>query len=126
MSRWTEWRKIAEGSKWFPDVIDHVGPACYELGIGGPRARSAEPMYVGETDNERRRISGYARSGWHLKKEIGMTLRAGWSLYYRAQALPSREAARRMQNRLLVKYDYPLNIQGVPRERYLSRLRVGR
>lgn len=120
MSRWTEWRKIAEGKLWSPEVIDHCGPACYELGIGGPRSRKTiMPIYVGETDNEKRRVTYHARLGGHIGRELSDALRKGFSLYYRAQALPTKSAAKRMQDRLLAgasKDDYPLNVQGTLKE----------
>lgn len=119
MSKWTKWRKIAEGKQWFPEVTDHCGPACYHLGIGSRRARSnIMPIYVGETDNEERRVSGYAHHGWHIARGINDALLRGFSLYYRAQALPTKSAAKLMQDRLLAAAtgdDYPLNRKGLPK-----------
>ena len=39
MARWTDWRKIADHSKWYSDRLDWDGPACYELAIGASRHR---------------------------------------------------------------------------------------
>jgi hypothetical protein len=107
---WTNWRKIAEGNTWFGDALDHEGPACYELGLGGPRGGDIGPSYVGETGNERRRVVAYASHGSHLARIIRSHLREGWSLYYRAEAKPSKEAAKAMQDRLLEAFDYDWNI----------------
>ena len=111
MSKWTEWRKIAEGSAWCNDEFDYDGPSCYELGIGGPNYGNIQPVYVGETGNEKVRLSVYARGGSHLSNFINEELRQGHSLYYHAQAMPSKEAAKRMQDNLLDKFKYPWNKQ---------------
>src|SRR5438477_13024542 len=37
VSSWTSWRRIANRREWFDDALDWDGPACYELGLGGPR-----------------------------------------------------------------------------------------
>ena len=85
---WTGWRKIAERSRWFDDEIDHDGPACYELGLGGPLGGDMRIVYVGETVNEKSRVIAYASHGSHLARIIRSALRDGWSLFYRAQARP--------------------------------------
>ena len=58
---WTRWRKIAESNQWFDEHFDYEGPACYELGTGGPRGGAIQIHYVGETKSERSRIQCYAR-----------------------------------------------------------------
>jgi hypothetical protein len=108
---WTEWRKIAQGREWSSDEFDHDGPACYELGIRTPKGRNVTPVYVGETANEQRRIRLYASGNSHLEGEIGRALRVGCTLLYRGQAKPSKREAKRMQDRLLDRYDYPWNTQ---------------
>ncbi len=108
---WTYWRKLAEGDEWFDEVFDYDGPACYELGTGGPRGGNIESMYVGETANEKKRMAAYACSGSHLAEIIAKHLRDGWSLYYRAQTKPSKEAAKAVQDRLLEQFDYDWNIR---------------
>lgn len=35
--KWTEWRRLASVHDWYDDDFDYDGPACYELGTGGPR-----------------------------------------------------------------------------------------
>jgi hypothetical protein len=107
---WTGWRKIAERSKWFGDEIDHDGPACYELGLGGPRGGDMRIVYVGETVNEKSRVIAYASHGSHLAQTIRSALRGGWSLFYRAQARPSKLAAKATQDRLLRDYEYAWNV----------------
>ena len=107
---WTGWRKIAERSVWFDDEIDHDGPACYELGLGGPRRGDMRIVYVGETVNEKRRVIAYASHGSHLAQIIRSALRSGWSLFYRAQARPTKKAAKATQDRLLRDNEYAWNI----------------
>jgi hypothetical protein len=107
---WTNWRKIAEKGTWCDDELDYDGPACYELAVGGPRGGDIRPVYVGETVNERTRVIAYASHGSHLAQIIRSHLRDGWSLYYRAQARPSKKAAKAMQDRLLEQFAYDWNI----------------
>ena len=75
MPRWTNKRKIACGSEWYGDQFDYEGPACYELGTGGPKGGNIQWRYVGETSNEKKRIEGYARNGSHLSEIINDHLR---------------------------------------------------
>lgn len=110
MAGWTKWRKVAERTVWYPDVIDSSDPACYELALGGPRGGIQHIVYVGETANERARIAAYARDGSHLAGIIRGHLRKGFSLYYRAQKKASKQAAKRMQDDLLRRYDYDWNL----------------
>lgn len=107
---WTKWRKIAEGTCWFDDCFDYDGPACYELGTGGPRGGDIRPHYVGETISESGRISQYARNGSHLRRTIDWHLRQGWSIYYRAIACPTKCEAKELQDRLLQRYIYDWNV----------------
>ncbi len=107
--RWTKPRLIANQHEWFNDSFDYDGPACYELGTGGPRRGNIQWHYVGETGNERRRITCYARNGSHLSEIIDAHLRAGWCLYYRACAYSSKEAAKQMQDNLLRSFNYDWN-----------------
>ena len=109
MGQWTRPRLIANGTTWFADFLDHDGPACYELGTGGPRGGAIEWHYVGETSNERRRIGTYASCASHLSELINWHLRQGWCLYYRATACPTKQLARTMQDNLLVRFKYDWN-----------------
>lgn len=86
--------------------MDYDGPACYELGIGGPNGGNIQPKYVGETKNEKKRMSQDASNGSHKSDLIADALKKGWTLYYRAQALESKAAAKRMQDSLLAQYEY--------------------
>jgi hypothetical protein len=104
MARWTNWRKIADKSSW-------NGPACYELAIGGPRGGNITIVYVGETANERKRVSAYASHGSHLAEIIRWHLQQGWHLFYHAQAKNSKQEAVCMQNNLLTNFKYDWNIQ---------------
>ena len=109
---WTKWRKLAKGKEWFNDEFDHEGPCVYELALGGPRGGDMEEMYVGETKNEAKRMQAYASHGSHNRKVISSALREGWTLYYRAIACKSKAEAKRKQDSLLAKFDYPWNIVG--------------
>ncbi len=110
MARWTEPRLIAYyKDEWYDDSFDYDGPACYELGTGGPRGGDIQWHYVGETGNERERIGEYARRGSHLSEEIDSHLREGWYLYYRALACATKEEAKRLQDRLLSHWKYDWN-----------------
>jgi GIY-YIG domain-containing protein len=111
MSRWTQWRKIANRNEWFGESLDWDGPACYELGIGGPRGGHLRIVYVGETVNEHRRVIAYASHGSHLSETIAWHLARGWHLFYRAQLTRTKKAAIRMQNSLLARFEYDWNIQ---------------
>jgi GIY-YIG domain-containing protein len=113
MGRWTELRKIADRNCWYGNILDYEGPACYELAIAGPRGGSPQIVYVGETVNERSRLSSYARHGSHLAGVIDFHLACGYSLLYRAQALNSKAVAKRMQDGLLARFHYPWNTLGV-------------
>jgi len=110
MAGWTDWRLIANAEEWFDDELDWDGPACYELAIAGPRGGDLRIVYVGETTNERKRVATYARSGSHLADIIAEHLDDGWSLYYRAQATPTKAAAKRMQDSLLSHHEYDWNV----------------
>lgn len=106
---WTEWRMLMSKKEWFSEVLDHNGPACYELGTGGPRGGSIQIHYVGETCNEKSRMSCYGRSGSHLAEIIDDHLKRGWHIWYRAIALPTKAAAVTMQNNQLGKHRYDWN-----------------
>jgi hypothetical protein len=106
---WTLQRLIAVKGEWFDQPFDYDGPACYELGTGGPRGGNIQWHYVGETGNERKRIQCYARSGSHVSKIINQHLNDGWHLYYRACGCVSKEAAKQMQDNLLGRFKYDWN-----------------
>jgi excinuclease UvrABC nuclease subunit len=109
---WTDWLEVADVSEYNSDNIpEWEGPACYELGVGKPRGRSIEIMYVGETNCLRKRIASYARDGSHLEYYIDDELNSGKILHYRFQRKASKEDATILQNNLLEKYDYPWNYQ---------------
>jgi hypothetical protein len=109
MGKWTRPRLIATKSGWFDFLLDHDGPACYELGTGGPRGGAIQWHYVGETDNERRRMICYARSGSHLSQLIDWHLKQGWYLYYRGRACATKNLAKTMQDNLLSRFKYDWN-----------------
>jgi hypothetical protein len=108
--RWTKWRKLAQGRIWSSVEFDHDGPACYELGIGGPRGGSISPVYVGETKNEKSRMALYASGNGHVERHVRAALRAGKALYYRGVALRTKKQAKQMQDRMLDRFVYDWNI----------------
>ena len=108
---WTNWRKLAEKGVWYDDDFDYDGPACYELGTGGPRGGQIEIHYVGDTRSERQRMVAYARHGSHLSTIIDSHLRRGWTLYYRAIACSSKREAKRLQDNFLRDFHYDWNRQ---------------
>ena len=102
---------IANRLEWYDAEFDYDGPACYELGTGHSRTQ-VTVRYVGETSNEKARITLYARGGSHISHHIDSWLRKGYNLYYRGMALPSKKAAKELQDRLLEGYDYDWNTVG--------------
>ena len=106
---WTKARLLAYKKDWFDASLDHDGPACYEIGTAGPRGGGIEWHYVGETKNEKKRMSQYGSDGSHLSDLINWHLKQGWHIYYHACAHPTKEAAKRMQDNLLKKYRYDWN-----------------
>jgi hypothetical protein len=111
MSAWTRWQKIADRTHWYDDALDWEGPACYELGIAGPRGGDLRIVYCGETINEKRRIIAHASHGSHLSKIIKYHLKIGWNLFYRAQTKNLKRDAIRTQNALLAQFKYDWNIR---------------
>jgi hypothetical protein len=111
MARWTTWRKLAEHKLWYSEDFGWDGPACYELALAGPRRGNLLIVYVGETVNERRRLSNYGRDGSHLANIIARHLRDGWHLYYRARVAQSKKHAVQMQNNLLLRWNYDWNLK---------------
>jgi excinuclease UvrABC nuclease subunit len=107
--RWTNWRKIADKDYWYTESLDWDGPACYELAIAGSRGGKQKTVYVGETKNEKRRISTYAKNGSHLSEFINAHLDNGWHLYYHAILTQTKESAVQLQNNLLATYNYEWN-----------------
>lgn len=111
MANWTSWRKIADSGGWYDEQFDYEGPACYELGVG-PTSTRVSPKYVGETSNERARMSQYASGSSHLEKEIAHYLGRRYNLYYRGIACSSKKEAKEMQDNLLDRYVYDWNVAG--------------
>lgn len=109
MGKWTNWTKIAKYDEYFLDGLTYDGPCCYELGIRQFLIEEILSVYVGETSNERKRISAYAVDGSHLRKLINRHLKAGHALYFRSQAKRTKSEAKRMQDSLLSNYKYEWN-----------------
>lgn len=111
MARWTNWRIIAEKGIKYTWELDWNGPAIYELSITGRRGGNRLIKYLGETQNEKNRISCYAANGSHLCQLIDEELNWGSLLWYRSLRMRSKEEAIIKQNRLLYEFDYPWNKQ---------------
>jgi GIY-YIG domain-containing protein len=107
---WTKWRLLADGKEWFDDSFDYEGPCCYELATAGPQCGNVRIHYVGETKNEKKRMTRYGQDGSHLTEIIHSHLKAGWCLWYRSWSVPSKAAAIAMQNRLLADNKYDWNV----------------
>lgn len=114
--RWTNWRKIADQEYWYDETLDWDGPACYELGLRGPRGGRHRTVYVGETLNEKRRIIAYAKNGSHISHFIDKALKDGFHLYYHAILFRTKDEAITLQNRLLYKHYYEWNTKRNPWE----------
>lgn len=106
---WTRWRPLAKSGRYSTEELDNDGPAVYELGLAGPRGGQLEPVYVGETCNEMARMTNYGGNGSHLRKLIDWHLDQGWVLCFRARAMCSKAAAKRMQDNLLRRFRYRWN-----------------
>ncbi len=106
---WTSPGLLAFKTEWFDATLDHDGPACYEIGTGGPRGGGIEWHYVGETNNEKSRMTRYGRDGSHLSKRIDRHLKDGWHIWYHACACKTKADAKRMQDSLLAKWEYDWN-----------------
>ena len=57
-------------------------------------------------------MSQYGCDGSHLSKMINYHLKQGWHIYYHACACPSKEAAKKMQDNLLGRWEYDWNRVG--------------
>lgn len=113
MGRWSTWKKLASGDDWWTWDEHNGQPACYELGIGGPRScTNPEVVYVGETGNLLQRLTVHAtHQRDNLRADIDHILRRGRGVYFRAAYFSTKAAAKRRQNDLLGEFDYDWNIQ---------------
>lgn len=111
MGKWSEWKKIAKYDEYYIEDITYDGPSCYELGVRQWLIEEIESVYVGETKNEKNRITRYVTSTSHLEKIIEEHLNDGYALYYRSQAKRTKSEAKKMQDNLLSTYEYEWNIQ---------------
>ncbi|MCU0239225.1 MAG: hypothetical protein MUC29_07270 [Pyrinomonadaceae bacterium] len=109
MARWTNWRIIADRETKYTWELDWSGPSIYELSITGPRGGNRLTKYLGETQNEKVRISNYARNGSHLWELIDEELERGNLLWYRSLRMKSKDDAAIKEKLLLSKFDYPWN-----------------
>lgn len=106
---WTRARLLAYKGTWFSDCFDYNGPACYELGTGGPRGGNIQWHYVGHTKNEKNRMCRYGRDGSHLSKIIDYHINQGWCIHYRSWSRTTKEAAEKMERSMLRQFTYDWN-----------------
>lgn len=112
MGKWSNWKKIAKGDNYFIDDLNYKGPSCYELSIRKwIYFDENKRMYVGETNNEKSRIYKYAHDGSHISHFIEEVLENGYALFYRSQKKKTKADAKKMQDNLLKKFNYPWNTQ---------------
>jgi len=109
---WTDWRFLANGDSWSSETFDWKGASVYELAIGGPRGGNLQTMYVGETKEESVRLATYGSGRSHIEDYLSDALAEGWTIFYRAMGMPSKEQAKATQDSLLSKFDYPWNTLG--------------
>ncbi len=106
---WTNPRLLASGAEWFSAVLDNGGPACYEIGTGGPRGGGISWHYVGETASEKNRMARYGSDGSHISELINEQIDEGKHIWYRAQYCRTKQAAKKMQDNLLKRFRYDWN-----------------
>jgi hypothetical protein len=109
MARWTNWRKIAKKGIGYTGELDWSGPSIYELSVTGPRGGNRLTKYLGETLNEKVRISKYAKNGSHLWELIDEEFENGNLLWYRSLRMKSKELAVIKERQLLNEFNYPWN-----------------
>lgn len=93
---WSSWRCV----RWSIGVTDPTlkeeEPVTYELGLGpepGDRG-DPKPMYVGETEDAKERLSDYIHGHSHLEGEIKPKLDAGLALWWRTFPAKSKAEAK--------------------------------
>ena len=105
----TEIVRIIRVEMVYDDSGDHAGPACYELGTGGPKGGGIHYRHICCGDKKRNVGESLVMLEMaHSSDIIDKHLRAGWHLYYRACACSSKEAIEQRQDNLLGRSDYDL------------------
>lgn len=109
---WTHWDKLANKDEIFNDGIEYDGHSVYELGVRRRYGKYVTPVYVGETNNLKRRMGEYATTGSHLWSYASKYWRMGYTVYFRFQYADSKEEAKKLQDELLKRHGlerYPWN-----------------
>ena len=109
---WTQWKKLASRTDWYPDSLDYDGAACYELGIKRKWKHDLIPTYVGKTGNLKTRMSQYARNGSHLRKLLVKYWKYDYVLWFRYYPLENEAKAKTMEEKSLSDFGlerYPWN-----------------
>lgn len=109
---WTYWKKLANKTDYYSNDIEYLGPAVYELGVRGKYKKIITPVYVGETNNLKTRMTTYATTGSHLRSYANKYWRMGYTVFFRFQYADSKKKAKKLQDELLKKYGlerYPWN-----------------
>lgn len=109
---WSDWQEIAFKTNTYLQKLDYEGPACYQLGIRTPEEQENVIVYVGETDNEKERISNHATLNTHLKDKIEEILHDFKFLSFRSLQTTTKEEAKAEQDRWLARYSFDWNDQG--------------
>ncbi len=113
--RWSNWaRFVFSDEEWLDERGFDDGPAAYELAIGGPKRGIQQVVYIGETDNEYRRMYVYGSGRSHIEDFIQPVLSGGLQIYHRSIRLATKKEALAMQDKLLERNpppSYPWNKQ---------------
>jgi hypothetical protein len=110
-TRTTAWRRLVNRNFRFDDLVDYNGAAAYQLALGGPRGGIYRVVYVGEAGHLFERMRAYASHGSHLRREIDLHLRRGFTIYFRFRPLRSKAAAQRLEAACLARDDYDWNLK---------------
>lgn len=111
MNNWSSWILLGCSRKEV-FLVDYEGPGCYELGI--ICGQESKTMYVGESDNIRRRLYEHARSkNDNLARKILTSYNNGWHLYGHFLATKDKEKAKFEEQIHLMLYRYKWNKKGM-------------
>lgn len=120
-SEWSSWRPLlypVQREVWFQRSA-HVSrvpavPAVYELGIVKSvedAVASRECVYLGKTQNARRRTFSYAWRGSHLSPLLHRALLAGHRVDFRYMTVADAAKARTIETLVLARFDYAWNVE---------------
>lgn len=100
--RWSNWaRFVFSSAEWLDERGFYPGPAAYQLAVGGPKRGIQQIVYIGETENEYRRMYEYGSGNSHLEHLIEPVLAAGLQIYHQGIRLATKEQALALQWNIL-------------------------